>query len=83
MSKRFFDILFLSLVILALLGMGGCASGGGSAGLTTQDTTPPPSNTPTQPYQTIDPFEYTYNTIHGDITVSYGSGSYLDDNNFE
>ena len=82
MSKRFFDILFLGLVILALLGMGGCASGGGSAGLTTQDSTPPPSNTPTQPYQTIDPFEYTYNTIHGDITVKYGSGSYLDDNNF-
>ncbi|MBM38506.1 MAG: hypothetical protein CMO97_05475 [Woeseia sp.] len=82
MLKKLVDLLFVGLVIFALLGLGGCASGGGSAGLVTEPTTPPPSTTSTQPYQTIDPFTYTYDTVHGDISVTYSSGSYLDDSNF-
>lgn len=82
MLKKLTDIILIGLVVFAIIG---CASGGGGAGVSAPITPPPSgggSTTPTQPYQTIDKFDYTYNTIHGDINVSYGSGSYLDDSNF-
>ena len=83
MLKKVFDLLFILLIVLGLSGLVGCASGGGSAGLVqTTNTTPTPTPTTTQPYQTIDAFGYTYDTMHGDITVTYSSGSYLDDSNF-
>lgn len=35
-----------------------------------------------QPYQTIDPIEYNYDTVHGNISVRYSSGVYKDENQF-
>ena len=56
-----------------------CGGGGGGALVNNTPSTP---STPTQPYQTIDSIEYNYDTSHGEINVTYGSGSYLDDSNF-
>ena len=74
MLKKIVDIGFILLIIL---GLASCASGGGSAGLiTATDTTPPPSTTPTYTppawegitYREDDPdseqgAEFTYNRI--------------------
>ena len=77
--KNLFDLAIILLLVIAITS---CASGGGSSALVQEQVTPPTPTTPVQPFQTIDPFQYTYDTMHGDITVTYGSGSYLDDSNF-
>ena len=60
MSKKIVDIILIGAVIFAVVG---CASGGGSAGISTTNTPPSGStggSTPTQPYQTIQPIVYNY-----------------------
>ena len=70
MSKKIVDLILIGIVVFAIVG---CARGGGSAGLVTESTHP--NNTPTI-FSNYRPIEYTYDTIHGDITVTYSSGSY-------
>lgn len=72
MLKKFFDILFICLIVLGLSGLVGCASGGG--GKTTPapapTTTPPP--TPTDERIAFDEFSRTWeDTIYGDVKITY------------
>ena len=82
MSKKIVDIILIGAVIFALVG---CASGGGSAGVSAPVLPPSggSSTTPTQPFQTIDPIVYNYTLDpHGDTTITYRSGTYKDDSQF-
>ena len=77
MSKKLVDILLLGIVILALIGLGGCASGGGSAGLVTTDPTPPPtggsnSNSPSDERIPFDEFTQSFDDVYGNVVVTYG-----------
>jgi len=73
-------ILSLGLVLAIV----GCASGGGSAGVSAPATPPSSggSTAPTQPYQTIEPVTYNYSLIHGDTDVTYRSGTYKNESQF-
>lgn len=77
MSKKLVDILLLGVVILALIGLGGCASGGGSAGLVTTDPNPPPtggsnSTSPSDERIPFDEFTQSFDDIYGNVVVTYG-----------
>lgn len=63
-------------IVLAIVG---CASGGGSAGLSIETPqSPPPASTPNPTDERIsfEEFQRTYNDIYGDVTVTYGMSPY-------
>ncbi len=88
MSKKILKSIFdVGVIIILGIAVTSCASGGGSSNPVVSAPTTPPSSggstTPTQPFQTIDPVAYNYTLDpHGDISVTYQSGTYQDENQF-
>lgn len=87
LNKIIKNILDFTVIIALAIFLTSCASGGGGGSSVVATPATPPSNggstTPTQPYQTIDPIVYNYTLDpHGDISVTYQSGTYQDENQF-
>lgn len=82
MSKKIVDLILISAVIFAVVG---CASGGGSAGIAIQTPTPPApptTNTETDKRYIFDEFNYSWETIYGDVSMSYTTAPFSPSSNF-